>query len=284
MGEKRPASMAACTASTRSMKVGQGLQPLVVVGEDVGHPAAEHDLEEVGVGEGRAAVGGEGEVDVGHRVAGGLELGQAGREAPEPLDRHRPQQLGLRPEVGVDGHGRRADVGGDGAHAHLVGSPLGQPLRAVAAMRAARTSAVASAASLIVDSLPQHRYGPSHNAVMGGPHMAVQTTNPYLEGAFAPVEEEVTAADLAVVGSLPRRARRPLPPHRTQPDAPERPRPGPAPLVRRRRHGPRPAPARRAGRVVPQPVGALDAGRARPSASRRRRASATAGWTRSTPT
>ncbi len=33
--------------------------------------------------------------------------------------------------------------------------------------------------------------------------MAVQTTNPYLEGAFAPVEEEVTVADLAVVGTLP---------------------------------------------------------------------------------
>ncbi|WP_255566611.1 carotenoid oxygenase family protein [Iamia sp. SCSIO 61187] len=33
--------------------------------------------------------------------------------------------------------------------------------------------------------------------------MAVQTTNPYLEGPFAPVEEEVTATDLAVVGTLP---------------------------------------------------------------------------------
>ena len=33
--------------------------------------------------------------------------------------------------------------------------------------------------------------------------MAVQTTNPYLEGPFAPVEDEVTATDLAVVGTLP---------------------------------------------------------------------------------
>lgn len=33
--------------------------------------------------------------------------------------------------------------------------------------------------------------------------MAVQTTNPYLEGPFAPVEQEVTATDLAVVGTLP---------------------------------------------------------------------------------
>ncbi|HXH59435.1 carotenoid oxygenase family protein [Iamia sp.] len=33
--------------------------------------------------------------------------------------------------------------------------------------------------------------------------MAVQTTNPYLEGPFAPVAEEVTATDLAVVGALP---------------------------------------------------------------------------------
>ncbi len=33
--------------------------------------------------------------------------------------------------------------------------------------------------------------------------MAVQTANPYLEGPFAPVEEEVTATDLAVVGALP---------------------------------------------------------------------------------
>ncbi len=33
--------------------------------------------------------------------------------------------------------------------------------------------------------------------------MAVRTTNPYLEGNFGPVTEEVTAHDLAVVGSLP---------------------------------------------------------------------------------
>lgn len=33
--------------------------------------------------------------------------------------------------------------------------------------------------------------------------MAVRTTNPYLEGPFAPVDEEVTVADLAVEGTLP---------------------------------------------------------------------------------
>src|SRR5688572_27570459 len=74
--------------------------------------------------------------------------------------------------------------------------------RAVAAMRAERVSAVAAAASLIVDSLAQQRYG-RPTTLLWEAHMAVQTTNPYLEGAFAPVEEEVTVADLAVVGSLP---------------------------------------------------------------------------------
>ena len=36
-------------------------------------------------------------------------------------------------------------------------------------------------------------------------------TSPYLQGAFAPVTEEITAFDLPVTGQHPGRAQRPLP-------------------------------------------------------------------------
>ena len=58
-----------------------------------------------------------------------------------------------------------------------------------------------------------------------------ETRNRYLEGTYAPVQEEVTAFDLPVVGTLPRRARRALPAQRAQPGLPAGP--GPLPLVRR---------------------------------------------------
>jgi len=52
----------------------------------------------------------------------------------------------------------------------------------------------------------QQRYGsgcPDLASTMEVPAMAVRTTNPYLEGAFAPVDEEKTVSDLQVVGTLP---------------------------------------------------------------------------------
>ena len=55
--------------------------------------------------------------------------------------------------------------------------------------------------------------------------------------------------------AAPTRARRSLSAQRPEPGRPRRP--GPPPLVRRRRHGARPAAARRASRVVPQPLDPL---------------------------
>ena len=84
-------------------------------------------------------------------------------------------------------------------------------------------------------------------------------SNPYLEGNFGPVHDEVTADRPAGHRHHPRAADRSLPAQRAQPrDAAGSRR---LPLVRRRRHGPRPAPRRRPGRVVPQPVGAQRHGR-----------------------
>ena len=86
-------------------------------------------------------------------------------------------------------------------------------------------------------------------------------SNPYLEGNFGPVHDEVTLTDLRVTGTIPERADRSLPAQRAEPgDAAGSRR---LPLVRRRRHGPRPAPRRRSGRVVPEPLGAQRHGRRR---------------------
>ena len=81
---------------------------------------------------------------------------------------------------------------------------------------------------------------------------------PFLEGAFKPVTEELTAFDLPVTGRIPRELNgRYLRngPNVAGPGGPARP-----PLDARRRHGARRAAARGPRRVVPQPLGALLAG------------------------
>ena len=95
------------------------------------------------------------------------------------------------------------------------------------------------------------------------------TANPYLEGNFAPVLEEVTATDLPVTGHVPEALTGRYLRNGPNPVS-RRPSPSTLPLVHRRRHGARDPPARRAGRVVPQPLGALGrGGRARSVRSRR---------------
>ena len=81
------------------------------------------------------------------------------------------------------------------------------------------------------------------------------TANPYLQGNFAPVHEEVTATELAVTGRVPECPLWPLPAER--PESGVGARAGGLPLVHRRRDGPRDPPARRAGGVVPEPLGPL---------------------------
>ena len=61
-----------------------------------------------------------------------------------------------------------------------------------------------------------HQEGPRHDDTV---------ENPYLEGNFAPVTEEVTAVDLPVTGTHPGRARRPAPAQRPEPDRRRRTRP-----------------------------------------------------------
>ena len=87
------------------------------------------------------------------------------------------------------------------------------------------------------------------------------TVNPYLEGNFAPVHEEVTANGVAGQRSSARGPQRALPSQRAQPSVAARARH--LPLVLGRRHGARDPAARRTGRVVPQPMGAIGRRRAR---------------------
>ena len=67
------------------------------------------------------------------------------------------------------------------------------------------------------------------------------SANPYLEGNFAPVTEEVTAFDLRVTGEIPRELSGRL--LRIGPNPIEHARSREVPLVHRQRHGARPAPA-----------------------------------------
>ena len=83
--------------------------------------------------------------------------------------------------------------------------------------------------------------------------------NRYLAGNFGPVAEETTAFDLPVTGRLPEALDGRYLRNGPNPVAPRRR--GPAPLVRRHRHGARHPPARRPGRVVPQPLRAGRPGR-----------------------
>ena len=103
------------------------------------------------------------------------------------------------------------------------------------------------------------------------------TVNPYLQGNFAPVHEEVTATELPVTRPAARGPQRALPAQRAQPGVRARARH--LPLVHRRRHGARDPAARRAGRVVPQPLGALGRGGARAGRGAAARRRCTPAWT-----
>ena len=102
-------------------------------------------------------------------------------------------------------------------------------------------------------------------------------SNPYLEGNFGPVHDEVTLTDLPGHRHHPRAADRSVPAQRAQPGHAARSRR--VPLVHRRRHGPRPPPRRRPGGLVPQPVGAQRHGRRPRWARSARPARSTTTWT-----
>ena len=94
--------------------------------------------------------------------------------------------------------------------------------------------------------------------------VAFPTDDPWLNGLFAPVADELDVGDLEVTGALPDRPARRLPAQRPEPGVrPHRP----LPRVRRRRHDPRPH-LRRRGRARYRNRWVDSRGRCRPSAGR----------------
>jgi hypothetical protein len=74
---------------------------------------------------------------VGDRVVGGVDAAEVLGQAGEALAAHLAAQLGHAAEVGVDGHRRRADLGGQPAQGQRLTSLLGDEARRVLDQRGA---------------------------------------------------------------------------------------------------------------------------------------------------
>ena len=118
--------------------------PLLVRGQR----AAEHHLVEVGVGERGVAVGAAEGDEVLHRVRADRHGVQPGAEAGERLGVQGGEQARLAAEQRVDGGGRRAHVGGEGAQA--------QRGEAAGRQRRPRALQQAQAQRRVVDLRPGH--------------------------------------------------------------------------------------------------------------------------------